>query len=480
MVDLHRSLLMQASRDSSTDTLCLDSRERSALYSSLPANLYDIKTNPDELAARPWKKLARFFENARISTLALTKMNMHAKLGGSIEVMGMLTGKIVGTSIVVCDVYPLPVEGTETRVNAQNEAYEYMVQYLDLLKMVQREEHIVGWYHLHPGYGCWLSGIDVATQSLNQNFQDPYLAIVVDPIRTIRQRKVDIGAFRAFPPGHASSKKLIRSPSHVAKSKRQDYGMHADQFYLLNISFYHAVYDLKFIDTILDKSWVSKLLESIEGKNDYHRRFVSKVQELLKLFQEPILIESKEWRRMHELCEEFISRTLEPSSNASDSDSLQAILETGDEEDEEDEEDVEDEDVDDDNEEENDEKIEEKMREEEMRTEMEIGKFKLTGIEKTREGEGTVGHDDDEEMSGSGKKRVFRASSTESRSSAIQGLLRKRFAASEGALSQQLIQKMSATQAELNAWRDMTKNVGKAEFKSFLAAKVQRQVFGGL
>ena len=28
------------------------------------------------------------------------------------------------------DTYRLPVEGTETRVNAQNEAYTYMVEYL--------------------------------------------------------------------------------------------------------------------------------------------------------------------------------------------------------------------------------------------------------------------------------------------------------------------------------------------------------------
>lgn len=25
-------------------------------------------------------------------------------------------------------------------------------------------ENICGWYHSHPGYGCWLSGIDVQTQ----------------------------------------------------------------------------------------------------------------------------------------------------------------------------------------------------------------------------------------------------------------------------------------------------------------------------
>ncbi|KEH17813.1 JAB1/Mov34/MPN/PAD-1 ubiquitin protease [Medicago truncatula] len=26
-----------------------------------------------------------------------------------------------------------------------------------------RLENVVGWYHSHPGYGCWLSGIDVST-----------------------------------------------------------------------------------------------------------------------------------------------------------------------------------------------------------------------------------------------------------------------------------------------------------------------------
>ncbi len=48
-----------------------------------------------------------------------------------------------------------------------------------------RNENVVGWYHSHPGYGCWLSGIDVSTQMLNQQFQEPWLAVVVDPVRTM-------------------------------------------------------------------------------------------------------------------------------------------------------------------------------------------------------------------------------------------------------------------------------------------------------
>ena len=35
-----------------------------------------------------------------------------------------------------------------------------------------RPEMVVGWYHSHPGFGCWLSGVDVNTQqsfeALNQ------------------------------------------------------------------------------------------------------------------------------------------------------------------------------------------------------------------------------------------------------------------------------------------------------------------------
>lgn len=37
----------------------------------------------------------------------------------------------------------------------------------------------------HPGYGCWLSGIDVSTQMTNQRWQDPFLAIVVRVLRII-------------------------------------------------------------------------------------------------------------------------------------------------------------------------------------------------------------------------------------------------------------------------------------------------------
>jgi len=47
-------------------------------------------------------------------------------------------------------------------------------------------ENAIGWYHSHPGYGCWLSGIDVSTQMLNQQFQEPFVAVVVSAVGNVK------------------------------------------------------------------------------------------------------------------------------------------------------------------------------------------------------------------------------------------------------------------------------------------------------
>jgi COP9 signalosome complex subunit 5 len=72
-------------------------------------------------------------------------MVMHARSGGNIEIMGLMQGKVAGDTFIVMDSFALPVEGTETRVNAMAEAYEYMVNYSDLSNKVQRNENIIGW-----------------------------------------------------------------------------------------------------------------------------------------------------------------------------------------------------------------------------------------------------------------------------------------------------------------------------------------------
>lgn len=61
---------------------------------------------------------------------------MHARSGGTLEVMGLLLGKVAANTMIVMDSFALPVEGTETRVNAQAQAYEYMTAYIEAAKQV--------------------------------------------------------------------------------------------------------------------------------------------------------------------------------------------------------------------------------------------------------------------------------------------------------------------------------------------------------
>ena len=67
---------------------------------------------------------------------------MHARSGGNLEVMGLLLGKVDANVMVVMDSFALPVEGTETRVNAQAQGYEYMTAYIEAAKQVNRDIYV--------------------------------------------------------------------------------------------------------------------------------------------------------------------------------------------------------------------------------------------------------------------------------------------------------------------------------------------------
>lgn len=58
---------------------------------------------------------------------------------------------------------------------------------------------MVGWYHSHPGFGCWLSSVDINTQQSFEQLTPRAVAVVVDPIQSVKG-KVVIDAFRLINP----------------------------------------------------------------------------------------------------------------------------------------------------------------------------------------------------------------------------------------------------------------------------------------
>ncbi|KAI8079888.1 JAB1/Mov34/MPN/PAD-1 ubiquitin protease-domain-containing protein [Halteromyces radiatus] len=181
---------------------------------------------------------------------------------GNMEVMGLMQGKVQGDTMIVMDAFALPVEGTETRVNAQNEAYEYTVTYMEQSKQVGRLENVIGWYHSHHGYGCWLSGIDVGTQSLNQQYKEPFVAVVIDPNRTMSAGKVEIGAFRTYPKGYKPTDSEPTEYQTIPLDKIEDFGVHAKEYYPLEISHFKSSLDNQLLEVLWNKYWVHTLSQS--------------------------------------------------------------------------------------------------------------------------------------------------------------------------------------------------------------------------
>ena len=68
--------------------------------------------------------------------------------------------------------------------------------------------------------------------------QDPFVAIVVDPIRTISAGKVNLGAFRTYPKGYKPPDDNASEYQTIPLNKIEDFGVHCKQYYRCGQSFY--------------------------------------------------------------------------------------------------------------------------------------------------------------------------------------------------------------------------------------------------
>ncbi|OZJ06348.1 26S proteasome non-ATPase regulatory subunit 14 [Bifiguratus adelaidae] len=137
-------------------------------------------------------------EMVHISSLALLKMLKHGRAGVPMEVMGLMLGDFVDDYTVrVIDVFAMPQSGTGVSVEAVDPVFQTKMS--DMLKQTGRPEVVVGWYHSHPGFGCWLSSVDINTQQSFEQLNQRAVAVVVDPIQSVKG-KVVIDAFRLINP----------------------------------------------------------------------------------------------------------------------------------------------------------------------------------------------------------------------------------------------------------------------------------------
>ncbi|MFB0560030.1 MAG: hypothetical protein ACETWM_02175 [Candidatus Lokiarchaeia archaeon] len=114
----------------------------------------------------------------RVYPLALAKILRHSTLFSGIEVAGVLIGRLTADAVEISDSDTGPQIGTTGHVKLARSVAPLIAE---KIHRQGRSEYIVGWYHSHPGFGCFLSSIDIETQVGLQRMFPQSVALVVDP-----------------------------------------------------------------------------------------------------------------------------------------------------------------------------------------------------------------------------------------------------------------------------------------------------------
>jgi proteasome lid subunit RPN8/RPN11 len=114
--------------------------------------------------------------DVNIASFALERIGADVKR--PYERIGVLIGSLLEDGLWINDIVPGGNEETETICILPATKLARIAD--DIMKGKIRGR-IVGWYHSHPGYGIFMSEIDLETQSNLLQFSRFIVALVIDP-----------------------------------------------------------------------------------------------------------------------------------------------------------------------------------------------------------------------------------------------------------------------------------------------------------
>ncbi|CDR93954.1 26S proteasome regulatory subunit, putative [Babesia bigemina] len=242
--------------------------------------------------AQPYGPLADTSEQVYISSLALLKMLKHGRAGVPMEVMGLMLGEFVDDyTIVVVDVFSMPQSGNSVSVEAVDPVYQTEMK--DQLRRTGRPEVVVGWYHSHPGFGCWFSGTDVNTQQSFEQLNPRAVGIVIDPIQSVKG-KVVIDCFRLISPhlimlGH-EARQTTSNVGHLNKPTiiALVHGLNRN-YYSIVINYRRSVLETQMLLSFNRNKWVDDLrVRDFAQRRADNREIVRNIKNLCERYDESI------------------------------------------------------------------------------------------------------------------------------------------------------------------------------------------------
>merc|ERR1711865_1084819 len=236
-------------------------------------------------------------ETIYISSLALLKMLKHGRAGVHMEVMGLMLGEFVDEyTIVVKDVFAMPQSGTGVSVEAVDPVFQ--MKMLEMLKQTGRPEMVVGWYHSHPGFGCWLSGVDINTQQSFEALNPRAVAVVVDPIQSVKG-KVVIDAFRSINPQATmlgqEPRQTTSNLGHLNKPSIQAliHGLNR-HYYSIALSYRKNALEEKMLLNLHKKKWTDALhLEKFDAHQEKNQGLIDELKEFAVKYEAAVQQEEK-------------------------------------------------------------------------------------------------------------------------------------------------------------------------------------------
>jgi len=200
--------------------------------------------------------------------------------------MGLMLGEFVDEYTVrVIDVFAMPQSGTGVSVEAVDPVFQ--AKMLDMLKQTGRPEMVVGWYHSHPGFGCWLSGVDINTQQSFEALTERTVAVVVDPVQSVKG-KVVIDAFRLINPNvfvlGQEARQTTSNLGHLTKPSIQAliHGLNR-HYYSISINYRKNELEQKMLLNLHKKSWMDGLtIQDFTLHNEQNTNVVKQMLDLSK------------------------------------------------------------------------------------------------------------------------------------------------------------------------------------------------------
>lgn len=89
-----------------------------------------------------------------------------------------------------------------------------------------------------------------------------YPLFKIDPNRTISAGKVDIGAFRTYPENYSPPDSFSSEYQSIPLHKIEDFGVHANQYYQLDVQIFKSSLDAELLGLLWNKYWVNTLSQS--------------------------------------------------------------------------------------------------------------------------------------------------------------------------------------------------------------------------